>query len=580
MYSFQQIQTAVASASVPGPAFTRRQFTEAATAPHLSKLLAELRTDASRTDRLPDLPYRLFRAYTRTGDRMTYEDRYFERRRRLNSAAVVALADADGVERLEDILWEVCGEYSWAVPAHHRFNTTLDLGYDRCIDLFAAETAHTLAELVALLDDDLDEPVAQRVRDEVRRRVLSPFLDEPRSRWWETSTNNWAAVCAGAVGMAGLALEDDPLRLAALIDRVQRTMASFLSGFGSDGGCVEGMDYWVYGYGYFVYYAHALHERTGLDLLSDTEHIARFPTAIDLGNGRCVSFSDGSDRMIPPTGLISHLSGALAVPLPHVERVSSFEDDRCYRWGHLSRTILWSDEAAVGRPAPSGTAWLPDLGWLVARSDGVAFAAKGGRNDEPHNQLDVGSFLLAVDGVQLLTDLGAGVYDADYFGPRRYQALHTSPAGHSVPRVGGVDQVFGPFAAKVVEYAGTDESATLELDLSEVYSGQTFCRRFEWDGRRLELSDHFEQAGLSLVERFISRSEPRLGDGEVVWDNGTGRVTLRLEGEWAVAVEAIETRDHHAHPETVYRLTLTGTTAKLHRFGFLVERVWSASAKP
>ena len=577
MYSYQQIQDATATAPPAAASYTRDEFTTAATRPETAAMLAELRADAARDEPLPNLPYRLFRTYVHTGDRMEYEGRYFERRRRLNSAAAVALIDGgtDNLVALQDILWEICDEYSWAVPAHHRFNTTLDLGYDRCIDLFAAETAHTMSEVLALLGDDLEKPVRDRVRAEIDRRVLSPFLDEPRSRWWETSTNNWAAVCAGSIGMAGLALEDDPLRLAALIDRVQRTMAAFQSGFGPDGGCVEGMDYWVYGYGYFVYYAEALRARTGLDLLADTTHIAGFPAAIDFGGGYCVSFSDGSNRVVPPTGLMTRLADRVSAPLPHITRMSTFEDDRCFRWAHLSRTLLWGETSVIGRPSPVGTEWLSDLSWLIGREpDGTAFAAKGGHNAEPHNHLDLGSFILAVEGEQLLADLGSGVYDAAYFGPDRYLALHTSAAGHSVPIVAGVDQRPGEdSAAVVIDQVTGDGHVGLELDLSNAYDGRGFRRRFDWrDGHRLDLTDRFDDSGLPLVERFISRTDPELRPGQVVWRGKSGHVTLEYSGEWEVEVERIDTLDHHTNPETVFRLTLTGTTASEHRFEFTVGR--------
>lgn len=578
VYSYIAITEAAHAAGAPRAALDRDALRAAATRPELATLLAELRTDARRDDPLPDLPYRLFRTYVDDGDRYGYESRYFQRRRRLNSAAVIALldGDADSLARLSDILWTICDEYTWAVPAHLRFNTTLGPDPDRCIDLFAAETAHTLAEIVALLGDELEEPVRFRVRRELRRRVLAPFLDDPRSRWWETSTNNWAAVCAGSIGMAALALEDDPLRLAAVIDRVQRTMGSFRSGFAADGGCAEGMDYWVYGYGYFVYYAEALRDRTGLDLLAGTENIAAFPAAVDFGDGRCVSFSDGKDRVVPPTGLMSRLAERLAAPLPQLTRLSSFEDDHCYRWAHLTRTLLWADPSRVGGPAPTGTVWLPDLAWAIDRVDvdgiGVTVAAKGGHNDEPHNHLDLGTFILALDGEQVLADIGSGVYDADYFGPKRYNALHPSAPGHSVPRVAGIDQAPGrDDAATVTEFLATDDRVRLDLDLSAAYGGTGFRRILDWNRRGiLVVSDCFTEPDAELLERFISRIEPSIDGRVITWTARAGRVELRLDTDWEPEVDRIDTFDHRGNPETVYRLRLKGTTHERRGFEFTV----------
>lgn len=582
VYSYAQITAAVNDCGPARPAIDREAFVAAAHRDAVADLIAEIQADASRADPMPELPYRLFRTYVNDGDRMEYEGRYFARRRNLNSAAIAAILDphAHNITRLSDILWLICDEYSWAVPAHHRFNTTLGLGGDKCIDLFAAETAHALAEIVTMLGNDLEEPVRERVKENIRRRVLIPFLDEPRSRWWETSTNNWAAVCAGAIGMAGLALEEDPLRLAALIERVQRSMSSFLDGFGTDGGCPEGMDYWVYGYGYFVYYAEALRERTGLDLVRGTEKIAAFPSAVDFGYGQCVSFSDGSSQVVPPTGLMSRLRERLATPMPQITRMSSFDDDHCYRWAHITRTLMWTDSTVIGLPAPAGTSWLPDLAWVIHRSElaagnPIVFAAKGGHNDEPHNHLDLGTFILSVGGQQILSDLGAGVYDADYFGPNRYNALHNSAAGHSVPVVGGVDQCPGADQrATVAKYATFPGRVRLVLDLSQAYGGTAFRRFFEWhNGNLLTVTDRFRETGQDLVERFISRVRPQVGDNEIRFDGDTATVVMSYDGDWRTEVDEIDTLNHHASPETVYRLRLTGKTAPHCHFEFRVTQL-------
>ncbi|MGH8877271.1 MAG: hypothetical protein ACRD0P_08030, partial [Stackebrandtia sp.] len=116
MYPYSEIIAAAESAGPARPAIDREGLRAAAGRGELAELLAELRDDARRTDPLPELPYRLFRTYIHSGDRGQYEGRYFERRRRLNSAALIALIDggAENLERLLDILWTICDEYSWA----------------------------------------------------------------------------------------------------------------------------------------------------------------------------------------------------------------------------------------------------------------------------------------------------------------------------------------------------------------------------------------------------------------------------------------------------------------------------------
>lgn len=580
MYTLTQIRAAI-DAAEPAPILDEAAFRAAADRPELAELLAGVRAEASRGDPLPELTHELYGRYVRDGDRMAYERRYFARRARLVASAAAALVDRrpEDLARLDEVLWRICDEYSWCLPAHKYhadlFGRTPDLG----VDLFAAETAHTLAETVGLLRAELDPETVARVEKEVRRRVLEPWLDDIRPQHWETMTNNWSAVCAGAAGMAALWLDEgEPRRLTGVVDRIQRAMAVFRSGFEADGGCPEGLSYWVYGYGYFVYFAEALRARTGLDMLPETRAIAGFPAVVDFGDGRCVSFSDGGEDAYVPTGLASLLHRRLGTAVPELTGVTAFEVDHCHRWGHVSRDLLWTDPELVGRRGPDRADYLPDLAWVVQRStvDGVrvGFAAKGGHNAEPHNHNDLGHFLLYCGGEQLLADLGAGLYDKAYFSDRRYESLYPSADGHSVPVIGGEIQQPGlERAATVVAHRDSAEGVHFGLDLSGAYDGGVGCTRtFDWRAAgELSIVDSFTTAGVSLIERFISRLEPVLGDGTIVWQGKRGSATLTYDpAAFAASVDRIDTVDHHENPDTVHRLNLHGTTAAEHRFTITV----------
>jgi hypothetical protein len=78
------------------------------------------------------------------------------------------------------MLWSVCDEYSWALPAHDLQAQRAGRDLDRCVDLFACETAHTEAEVVTLLAGRVPGPAAERVRADIRRRVLDPLFADPR----------------------------------------------------------------------------------------------------------------------------------------------------------------------------------------------------------------------------------------------------------------------------------------------------------------------------------------------------------------------------------------------------------------
>lgn len=540
----------------------------------MSPLLAELRAEAARGwDTLPPPPpFSLFQRYAQTGDRLAYEQVYFARRGRLAALAAVAMfdgGDATVQAALADLLWSVCDEYTWAVPAHRYLVDGDDRDLPRCVDLFAAETAHTLAEVVRQLGDRLPPLVRGRVVAEVHRRVLDPVFGTTRAWPWESWPNNWAAVCAGASGMAALALwpDADP-RLRPALARCRAALATFRSGLGADGGCAEGVDYWVYGFGYYCYFAEAVRERTGEDLLAGDPVAARaaaFPAAVELFPGRFVTFSDATATPMLPSGLLSRLHERLGTPLPARVSVPGFAADPCHRWAHLSRTLDWTVPASLrDGPVPVGGAWLPELAWLVDRRRAgaalpVAFAAKGGHNDEPHNHLDLGHFILAAGGEQLLVDLGAGEYTADYFGAQRYACLHPSAEGHSVPVVDGRRQAPGrDTAAAVLGVDQRRDGADLALDLSTAY-GTPVRRDFHWRtgaAPTLRLIDTFGAAG-SVDELFISRKAPSVGADTVTWPGNAATAVLRFDpAGWAPSVERIDTRDHHGAPETVHRLRL------------------------
>jgi hypothetical protein len=55
----------------------------------------------------------------------------------------------------------------------------------------------------------------------------------------------------------------------------------------------------------------------------------------------------------------------------------------------------------------------------------------------------VGSFIVHVDGENLLTDPGPGLYSRAYFSVQRYENIFANSYGHSVPRVAGQMQQAG-----------------------------------------------------------------------------------------------------------------------------------------
>ncbi len=465
------------------------------------------------------LPFHLFRSFFTEGDRLRYERLYFARRGRLTAFAMAVLLygrDED-IEALEDAIWAICEEYTWVLPAH-----TVDLEdqYDRgIIDLFSAETGFALAEILSLIGDRLDSKIVRRIRECVEERIFTPYLK--RRYHWETLEMNWAAVCSGSVGAAFMYLA--PERFDLVKGRILDSMNCFLRGFGDDGVCLEGLGYWNYGFGFFVYYAQLLYEFTdgadNLFALPICRKIALFQQNAFMRQNLTISFSDGaqSHRMLP--GLSQKLydiygEEILMPPLEYAEF-----DDNCRRFASYLRNIFWTDPNAPHGSARAGETYYPSAQWYLNHNEKLSLAAKAGHNDEPHNHNDIGSFLLMSDTGQILCDFGRGEYCRQYFRDEtRYSFLCNSSRGHSVPIINGKYQSYGKeFCGNVLSHGGGQfriefAQAYEEADLAglertfllkeDVF---TLCDRFQWN-----------TSGNVVQERFISLVEPTW-DGKILW---------------------------------------------------------------
>ena len=259
------------------------------------------RAEAAAQEPIPPLPATLFLEFQRSGRREGYEEPRYRRRRLLTHLALAECLEGRGrfLDALLDVAWAICEESSWALPAHQRTLTDMELPH---IDLGAAMTALELAELDLLLGPALDPMLGSRIRHEVSRRCTVPYLTR-HDHWWLYNTglrqvNNWTAVCnAGVVG-AAIYLEPDVARLAELIARAARSLDDYLATFDVDGGSSEGPGYWSYGFGYYTILAHLVEQRTGgrVSFLEGDliRHVARFPLRTILSPGVYVNFQGES----------------------------------------------------------------------------------------------------------------------------------------------------------------------------------------------------------------------------------------------------------------------------------------------
>jgi len=471
------------------------------------EMLRETEAYLQNLDRLPLTTYTLYREFLRIGERKNYEREMGLKRARLRAAVLrLYLGQEEYIPVAQDYIWNICEETNWVMPAHERM----------VVDLGAVGVGWMLAEIIVSLGDKLGEEITQRVRHEIERRILAPFFANPDQFWWFKGTNNWNGVCNGAIGCMLLLLEEDQERLARGLALVLSGLEVFLdTAFEADGTSTEGPGYWAYGLSTFIPFSEMLRHRTNaqLDLLSTPRmrQIATYPGNIMLSPGHFASFSDSHEETAFAPGLIQRLAERTGVPrlrdlLAPPARLQLDAD-----W----RNTLWWDGR---RPAQASVydIWLKD-GAVVrltgATPDGkpVVLVAKAGHNAENHNQNDLGSFILHVDGETYLADPGGGLYSRAYFSPQRYENIFANSFGHSVPRIGGHLQSPGrEFTSEIIHYdaSGADKVVVMRLEkgydvpqLSELERKLTLTR----DGA-LVLEDRFAFADspLPVEEAFIT----------------------------------------------------------------------------
>lgn len=546
-------------------------------------LLTEVREEADRLLQNPmrELTFEQFTIFRDTGSRLDYEKSYFAKRRHLNTFAIMSLVEPTEtayLRELQETIWSICNEYTWCLPAHLKNSPEMEIDPDAdlhqaiktpryTIDLFAAETAFALSEINNLMDHVLDPLIQKRVNQEVYRRVLVPFQNQ--SFEWETSTHNWAAVCAGSIGSAALYVVNDQLVLSSIMDRVIQAMSYYLKGFNEDGTCMEGYGYWQYGFGFYVYFADLLKRKTAgeVDLFQQEKvhQIASFQQKCFIYKNQVVNFSDSTERGSVFLGLSHYLKNIYPdLEVPETELLASYAEDHCSRWAPAFRNLLWFDENMRGKPWGNATYYLKDSQWFISRHQHYVFACKGGHNDEPHNHNDIGHFILHAKGETFLKDLGSGMYCEAYFNHERYSFLCNGSQGHSVPIINKQFQKEGASRhASVVNVYTSLEEDVLEMDIAgayEVGSLEKLIRKFIWKKQPLPeliLSDsyHFTARPSSIVERFITPVMKITEEPHAIVLEGTEKVKILFDvDKMDLTIQKNEFLNHFGEREEFYQL--------------------------
>lgn len=517
-------------------------------------------------DKKPEVPIsdEIYRRANKEGNRPIYKPRYYRTMERLERFILAECIEDKGryLPQIEQYLKAIMAMKSWLHPNHDDNDNGVLEGRRVSIDLGARKFGSDLALAKTLLGDRLPVALLKEIDEQLRWRMLDTYLTSCRendeNNHWIKSTSNWNSVCTSGTVYSIIASVDDHEKRVAAIGSALNSMVHYLSGFGEDGYCSEGIGYWGYGFGHYLYLAEILHDYTGgkVDLFvwnnpEKLRAVGNFPENIHIQEGCFPAFSDSK-----PTAKIDgsgfQFAGAMAAKYYGSKWPYQLEFKDA-----VEQLIHWKDplpEYTGEKMVLADVTYFDDMGIVISRGtqkERFSIAIKAGHNDENHNHSDVGSYTIVLGDDFPVADPSSPSYIAGGFDPDNDAR---SSWGHPVPYVNGKRQSNGrEFEGKVLHTefrAGYDR---VVMDIRRAYEVPEL--------RSLERSMENDKAGSGTirVEDVFSAAEPiafgtammTYSDYEVLdshtvlfkTDGQVVRAEIRAEGgDVEIVVDEITTR--------------------------------------
>lgn len=355
---------------------------------------------------MPKIDREAYLLYFETGNRLEYEKIYFGRREYLTVFGLAAVLYKDEKpEVIFQVLESVLNEPTWVLPAHgsrQHFE-----GKKHTIDLFAAETAGSLGEIIYLMAENMYASAGKRSDatdrkegravyseeryiavckhffKEVKKRIFDVFLSKSPCDWWENASMNWSAVCSGNVGigayyvkrlqnilaenLSGNTADKNIIKILSddeydsIMNRVTESMICYLKSMGNDGACSEGVGYYKYGMEYFLKFYEILRDegrQENIDKIGDFHNVALFLQKVYLGCGNSVNFSDCLLKNKMKIGILCMLSSIY----DDVKIDEDFVNEDSLRFDTELMEILGGEECHRWLGAYSDYIWVKKYG--------------------------------------------------------------------------------------------------------------------------------------------------------------------------------------------------------------------------
>jgi hypothetical protein len=560
------------------------------------------------------IPATHYLEYVKSGNRYLMEDVYNQNIAAIKKLVFAELVEAKGrfIPQLINGVWAVCEISSWSIAASlnlQRAGAGLPDINEPVVELGAGITVNMLAWTYHLFKDEFDQYsklVAQRLKQEIDRRILQPYYSR-NDFWWmaldgkKRIVNNWNVWLNYNILTTILLVEDDAAKRIDGIYKTMRSVDQFINYYKEDGACEEGPAYWSHAGGMLYNYLSLLQIATkGEVTVFDKpliKNIGAYICKAYIDSSWFLNYADAAARIKANAGLVYHFGKI--VQEPGMQAFGSWLATNQH-WDSMVpveniydgfRNLFTAKEMLQGKAAQPFmvAAWMKETGIAIARDQegsakGFYFSALAGHNDESHNHNDVGTCVLFYDGSPLLIDVGNGTYTGKTFGPERYSIWTMRSAYHNLPLINGVEQKEGvKYAAKDIAFVNNSKTAIFKADIANAYPASAQVSKWERTytlkrNQSFTISDKYvlqANKGNSALHFMTSAVIEKKKEGVLQFN--TGAVTVDMEYDpksFEVHIEPIQITDKkllESWPAQVFRLVLkirAGKTSGSHQIVF------------
>ena len=554
-----------------------------------------------------------FLDFTRTGNRIRYEDKFFSKRLALNALVLAECVENEG-RFLDDIIngiFSICEESAWQLPAHNTYirdtpQLPLPDSTAPVLDLFACETGAILATVSYLLGSELDKIspfITKRISYELEHRIYKPYLN--CHFWWmgngKEPMNNWTIWCTQNVLLSVFLVENNISLHEKVIQKACKSIDYFLDEYSDDGCCDEGAQYYRHS-GLCLFNSmeilNAITNNHFSNLYKETKikNMASYIMNVHIDDIYYLNFADCS----PIAGRAGVREFLFATQTSN-QNMMSFatkefiaggmetlllpkENNLYYRLQNaFTIKEITSYAENIATAVSYSDIFYPSTGIFITRDESLYLAVKGGDNDDSHNHNDTGSFTVYKNGQPLLIDIGVENYTKKTFSPQRYEIWTMQSAYHNLPTVNGIMQKDGPsYKACDVNYSFSDSVSEIQMDIAKAYPKEACIEHYYRKaslikGKEIVINDRFSFCNCdknspdlnnqSVVLSFMTYEKPISKPKDNNLHICIGSLgTLRIENAELLSIEEIPITDSRlqtAWKHPVYRILINSTNYEL-----------------